>query len=464
MVENVYLQADALLGFVPALDACCSLLARLDAKTPEGNSLFVKLHEILAVNFRVEDAPSSDLTDVYDFLDTNYERLRAVCCSLEILYFRISTDERSGSEPILERVWPETNEHKRFIYAVDAVCFLLCGVSQMIKTLHKSTPELVLSLIYAYLPLDQSRISRFELIPAIHILICQYLTSTYREGATFDPVSLLEGAASEVAASFMSRLRCTIDNRSRIDYQTLFGSPTPVIRATNHSLDHAVTANRRDRVQPNINLFFRVERYLLSVPVVSSYQFFVFWYNPRVELVESFLQLLEERTCLKERMDHKTYDYFSFHEERFLELLIAYTLKEQCKKLFNHFCTWIKDNEKEEDFSLKFSILKLTTQRENKSPQTAITIGAPEVYEGRSFIVWQLNLPFTLHLNTWLRTVTIYGYSAIHHDTGARSGSECVLGLQNGSDEDAASLGGGRSWGPVTRNRIEAREDVLRDG
>ncbi|KAF9013008.1 hypothetical protein BDZ89DRAFT_1223112 [Hymenopellis radicata] len=569
-----------------------------------------------------------------------------------------------GWTPIL--LGTEANEHKRFIYAVDAVCFLLCGVSQTIKTLRKSTPELVLPLIYAYLPLDQSRISRFELIPAIHILIRQYLTPTYREGATFDPVSLVEGAASEVAASFMSRLRCAIDNRSRIDYQTLFGSThvrrqLSALRTTHwitrllriagteynrtqtysselggtcyqflrylatsflssgvravrwamsarlldalvslHGLvqyDETLGPKESDGLRKAVLLVTTLAQHYLvfrsfitfSSKIVRSIEHRrLLVDNPGVELVESFLRLLEERTCLKERMDHETYvcqspectalirtaetslwkigdyrrcagckfavyctrtcqrahwksghklecrmtkaeswDYLSFQDERFLELLIAYTLKEQCEKLFNHFCTQIKcssgikDNvridfhvndgrgnisfksgngmgppgisavlapdscwlfialpvyEKEEDFSLKYSILKLTTQRGNKSPQTAVTVGAPEVYEGRSFIVWQLNLPSTLHLNTWLRTVTVYGYSAIRTSystvTPVLYGTirvqdqdpSAFRGLQNGSDEDAASLGGGRSWGPVTRNRIEAREDVLRDG
>ncbi|KAF8989477.1 hypothetical protein BDZ89DRAFT_1055195, partial [Hymenopellis radicata] len=203
MFEKLYLQADALRGIVPALQACCTLIAQLDSKSPEGNSVFVELHEVLAFNFWVEDAPSPDATCVYDFLETSHERLRAVSYCLEILRFGISATNEQGSAGIMERVWPGfwrwsffiltlfrdgwtpilwgtgVDEHTQFIYAVGAV----------IKALRKSTPKIVLPIIYAFMSLEPSRIFEFEIVPAIHILIREYLTPTYGEGATFDPTS-----------------------------------------------------------------------------------------------------------------------------------------------------------------------------------------------------------------------------------------------------------------------------------
>ncbi|KAF9033709.1 hypothetical protein BDZ89DRAFT_1036673 [Hymenopellis radicata] len=223
------IKSDALNGFLPALQACCTALVRLDSKSPQANALFVELHDVLRVNFRVEDAPS-DPTGVYDFLDTNHERLRAVSYCMDILLFGISTTDERGSAPIVETRWwtpillgMGVDEHIKFIHAVDAVCFLLNGRSQKIKALRKSTPDLVLPLVYAFLSLEPSPLCKLNAISAMQNLVREYVTPTYREGAAFNPSSLVEGAASEVAGSFLSCLRRAVDNRSRIDYAMLFG-------------------------------------------------------------------------------------------------------------------------------------------------------------------------------------------------------------------------------------------------
>ncbi len=78
------LQSDALDGSLPALQACCTELVRMDSKSPQADAIFVELHDVLPVNFRVEDAPSNT-TGVYDFLDENHERLRAASYCMDIL-------------------------------------------------------------------------------------------------------------------------------------------------------------------------------------------------------------------------------------------------------------------------------------------------------------------------------------------------------------------------------------------
>ncbi|KAF9033712.1 hypothetical protein BDZ89DRAFT_1130876 [Hymenopellis radicata] len=138
-----------------------------------------------------------------------------------------------------------------------------------------------------------------------------------------------------------------------------------------------------------------------------------------------------------------SWHYLSFQDKRFLEFLVTYTLNEQSAKLVKHFSelngrsAGIKDNvridfnvgggrghisfhsahgmgppgifaalapgscwmcivlpiyEKDVDFIPRFSILKLKTRHENESPQTAVIVGAPEIHQGTSFIVWELHL------------------------------------------------------------------------
>ncbi|KAF8894155.1 hypothetical protein CPB85DRAFT_224656 [Mucidula mucida] len=239
-------KSDALDGSLPALQVCCTELVRTDSKSPQANAIFVELHDILRVNFRVEDAPSNT-TGVYAFLDGNHERLRAASCCMDILLFGISTTDERGSAPIVETVWPAfwrwsilvltlfkdgwtpmllgmgVDEHLKFIHSVDAVFFLLNGRSQKIKALRKSTPDLVLPLLYAFLSLQPSPLCKLNAISAMQNVVREYVTQTYREGATFDPASLLEGAAYEIAGSFSSCLRRAVENRSRLDYAILVG-------------------------------------------------------------------------------------------------------------------------------------------------------------------------------------------------------------------------------------------------
>ncbi len=56
-------------------------------------------------------------------------------------------------------------------------------------------------------------------------------------------------------------------------------------------------------------------------------------------------------------------------------------------------CIVLPVYEKGVDFIPRFSILKLKTRRGNEDPLTAVSVGSPEVYQGISFIVWELYLP-----------------------------------------------------------------------